>query len=428
MSKGTQAICGKYVLINPYTYVENACVEFDAKVRGVKPYEGLRDAEKNLVITHGLASTHTHLGLYPVRSTLGYGLRLDDWVSTFVWPWEKFLLSNPDVSYVVALVAIVEMLSSGITLFADMHFNEEHVLDAVLRTGIKADLSVAVMSRGVSQDFNESLEANKELVRRVRKLGLPELVRARFGPCTPRLLNPSEFAEVVSTAKREGVGVHAHLAEVPEDEEYLRREWGLSLREFVEYVGLGDGVDTLVAHAIWVQDLTELLAERGIKVSHAPRSNTLLRDGLAPITALLDAGVNVSLGVDVAPTYSIKDDAVFMIGLHYSGGGRALNAEDVLWMASVAGYRALGFGTGELVRGEPADIVVWELSDILPESRVSHIVTSLVMGDAVVRRVVINGHEVYRNCSLTNIRSRELILYRSRLASYLEAFLTSLTS
>ncbi len=428
MSRGTQVICGKYVLINPYTYVENACVEFDTKIRDVKPCEDSSNTGKPLVITHGLASTHTHLGLYPLRSTLGYGLRLDEWVNTFVWPWEKFLLSNPDVSYVTALVAIAEMLSSGITLLADMHFNEERVLDAVLRTGIKADLSVAVMSGGVSQGFNELLEANKELVKRVRKLGLPELVKARFGPCTPRLLNPSEFAEVVSTAKREGVGVHAHLAEVPEDEEYLRRKWGLSMREFVEYVGLGDGVDTLVAHAVWVQSITELLAERGIKVSHAPRSNTLLRDGLAPITALLDAGVNVSLGVDVAPTYSIKDDAAFMIGLHYSGGSRALNAEDVLWMASVAGYRALGFGTGELIRGEPADIVVWELTDTLPESRVSHIVTSLVMGDAVVRRVVINGHEVYRDGSLTSIRSGELISYRNKLASYLEAFLTSLTS
>ncbi len=425
MSKGTQVICGKYVLINPYTYVKDACVEFDTKIRDVKPCENLRNTGKSLVITHGLASTHTHLGLYPVRSTLGYGLRLDDWVNTFVWPWESFLLSNPNASYAAALVAIAEMLSSGITLFADMHLNEEHVLNAVLRTGIKADLSVAVMSGGVFQDFNESLEANRELVNRVRKLGLPELVKARFGPCTPRLLNPSEFAEVVSTARREGVGVHAHLAEVPEDEEYLRKRWGLSLREFVEYVGLGDGVDTLVAHAIWVQNLTELLAERGIKVSHAPRSNTLLRDGLAPITTLLDAGVNVSLGIDVAPTYSIIDDVAFTIGLHYNGGNRALNAEDALWMASVAGYRALGFGTGELVRGEPADIVVWELTDILPESRVSHVVTSLVMGDAIVRRVIINGREVYRDGSLTSVRSEELMLYRSKLASYLEAFLTS---
>ncbi len=425
MSKGTQVVCGKYVFINPYTYVKDACVEFDTKIRDVKTDEDLCNMEKPLVITHGLASTHTHLGLYPVRSTLGYGLRLDDWVNTFAWPWERFLLKNPDASYATALVAIAEMLSSGITLFADMHFNEERVLDAVLRTGIKADLSVAVMNGGVFQSFDDALEANRELVNRVRKLGRPELVRARFGPCTPRLLNPSEFAEVVSAARREGVGVHAHIAEVPEDEEYLRKRWGFSLRDFIEYTGLGDNVDTLVAHAIWVQSLIDILAERGIKVSHAPRSNTLLRDGLAPITILLDAGVNVSLGIDVAPTYSVIDDAAFTIGLHYSGGDQALSAEDALWMASVAGYRALGFGTGELTRGEPADIVVWELTDVLPEGRVSHVVTNLVMGKAVVRKVIINGCEVYKGTSLTNVQPTELIRCKSRLANYLEAFLTS---
>jgi len=425
MSKGTQVICGKYVLINPYTYVKDACVEFDAKIRDVKPCENPRNTGKPLVITHGLASTHTHLGLYPVRSTLGYGLRLDDWVDTFAWPWERFLLRNPEATYAAALVAIDEMLSSGITLFADMHFNEERVLDAVLKTGIKADLSVAVMNGGVFQDFDDALEANKELVNKVRKLGRPELVRARFGPCTPRLLNPSEFAEVVSTARKEGVGVHAHVAEVPEDEEYLRKKWGFSLRDFVEYVGLGDNVDTLIAHAIWVQNLVDILAERGVKVSHAPRSNTLLRDGLAPITTLLDTGVNVSLGIDVAPTYSIIDDAAFTIGLHYSGSSHALSAEDVLWMASVAGYRALGFGTGELIRGEPADIVVWELTDVLPEGRVSHVVTNLVMGKAVVRKVIINGCEVYRETSMTNLQPSELVDYKKKLLNYLEVFLIS---
>ncbi len=424
MSKGTQAICGKYVFVNPYTYVKDACVEFDTKIRDVKPCENPHAVGDSLVITHGLTSTHTHLGLYPIRTTLGYGLGLDDWVNTFAWPWEKFLLSNPEASYVTALAAIAEMLSSGITLFADMHFNEEYVLDAVLKVGIKADLSVAVMGGGISQDFSESLEANKELVNRIKRLGLPELVRARFGPCTPRLLSPPEFAEVVSVARKEGVGIHAHLAEVPEDEEYLRREWGLSLKEFIEYVDLGS-TDTLVAHGVWVQNAIDVLAERGIKVSHPPRSNTLLRDGVAPITALIDAGVSVSLGIDVAPTYSVVDDAAFAIGLHYHGGSRALSAEDVLWMASVAGYRALGFGTGELVRGEPADLVVWELSNVLPEGKVSHIVTDLVMGGARVHRVIINGHEVYRDGSLTGVSKSELRSCKDKLASYLEAFLAS---
>ncbi|MEM4686242.1 MAG: hypothetical protein QXY67_01960, partial [Zestosphaera sp.] len=93
-------VCGDYVVINPYLWLSKACVRFDTRIKEV--YAAPETAEKPdrvKIITHGMATTHTHLGLYPIRNTVVSGMNLDDWVKNFVWGWERFLRENPEVSY-----------------------------------------------------------------------------------------------------------------------------------------------------------------------------------------------------------------------------------------------------------------------------------------------------------------------------------------
>jgi len=390
-------VCGNYVVLNPYVWLKNACVVFKERIEDIYPLgsevgEGL----KNTVVTHGLASTHTHLGLYQIRLSVSEGLPLDEWVKLRVWPWEKFLRRNPQLTYYVALNALKELLKSGVTLVADMHFNEFWVYKALTDVGVKGDLSVAIMDGGVFENFEEGLEENLDLSRRASD---PK-VRVRLGPCTPRLLTPLQYKEVVETAEELGLGIHTHIAEVLDDELWLKSRYGMSLRDFAHYVGLGN-VDTLAAHVVWGESLIEFLSSKEVKVSHPPRSNTLLGDGRAPIKSYLKNGVRVSLGVDVAPTYSLVDDMKSYLVLHYEGEGIP-QTHEAFKIATVNGYQDLGFGSGELILKEPADVVVWELPKDVSKVGLNPI-SSIVWGGAKVKEVYVNGVKVFEEGNLINV-------------------------
>ncbi len=398
-------VCGRYVIINPYTFVENACVEFSDRIKEIYEEDPIPEDFKNTIVSHGLPSTHTHLGLYPIRYSLLTRLELDDWVKGYVWPWERLIINNPELSYYSSILALAELVRSGVTAVADMHFNEDKVLRAAMDAGVRVDLSVAIMSRGVFHDIDEPLKQNKALVRLASDPDLREWVKVRYGPCTPRLLTPDEFAEVVSKAVDDGVGIHTHLAEVPEDEEYLVRNYGLTLGDFIDYVGLSR-VNALVAHAIWVHGAIDRLARAdGVTLIHSPRSNTLLRDGVMPVSSLIDSGVSLSLGVDVAPTYSVIDEMNFMLGLHYQGDS-GVSPEDVLSMC-LNGYRSMGFGSGILEEGEVSDLVVWSLvNHVINGCAVINPSATIVLGLARVRDVIIGGKYVVKEGEMLTLRNK----------------------
>jgi 5-methylthioadenosine/S-adenosylhomocysteine deaminase len=410
-------ICADFVVISPYKWIRNACVSFNTEVKEVEVVRGKLDKSRDdpvKIITHGMASAHTHLGLYPIRSTTALGLNLDNWVSMYAWPWERFLRENPDASYFTSIKAMKELLSGGVTAFADMHLNETSVARAANIVGLRADLSVAIMDGGVFNSYEEALDENLKLIKMSHSY---PLINARLGPCTPRLLKPKDFKNIVDIAREEGVGLHTHLAEVEEDLLWLRKKWGMSLREFINYVGM-DSVDVLVAHSIWISQAIDLIRNaRSMWIVHTPRSNIGLGDGVTPIVPLLRDEGRVSIGVDVAPTYSLQHDMIALQSLHY-GGGRPLQPELILSLATEGGYRALKIGSGDLVPGEPADIIVWETNDAIVQSPIPEI----TWGNAKVSEAFVSGIKVYSNGKLTRVKNLDEV--NAKYLEFLNLFLT----
>ena len=375
-------------MLNPHVWLPQACIRFNNRIKEIYTTSGsLREAGDVRIITHGMGTTHTHLGLYPIRSTVVSGLNLDSWVENFVWGWEKFLRENPEVSYYTSLLAINELLSSGVTAFADMHVNEEMVYRAVLESGVKADLSTPIMDRGVFENYEEALEENLNLL----KVVSDPKVKVRLGPCTPRLLSPSVFREVVELARERGLGIHTHLAEVFEDLVWLRSKYSMSLRDFIRFVGL-EKVNTIVAHAVWAEEVTDLLSASNFIISHAPRTNVLLSAGKAPVRSYLRNQSNLTIGVDVAPTYDIREDLRAYTLLHYEGEG-SLNTQEAFSLVTTVAYRGLGFGKGELIEGEDADIVVWSVKEPI----IRNPVALIIWGNSVVEEAYVSGSLVFSN-------------------------------
>ena len=62
-----------------------------------------------------------------------------------------------------------------------------------------------------------------------------------------------------------------------------------------------------MAHFIYpTRHEMELIKERGVTISHCPQSNGNVAAGIPPIRQLLDLGVKVGLGSDIAGGYSVS--------------------------------------------------------------------------------------------------------------------------
>ena len=88
-------------------------------------------------------NTHCHAAMTLFR---GYGedLPLQRWLEERIFPAEDRL--TPNSVYVATKWAIAEMLRGGVASFSDMYMFEDSVAEAVLETGIKANLSRSIVS------------------------------------------------------------------------------------------------------------------------------------------------------------------------------------------------------------------------------------------------------------------------------------------
>lgn len=126
------------------------------------------------------------------------------------------------------------------------------------------------------------------------------------------------------------------------------------------------GPDVVLAHAVHLDEAEiAAIAASGTSVAHCPASNLKLGSGIAPIPALLAAGVVIGLGTD-GPASSNDLDLFAVMRLTalihkgVSGDATTMTAHQVLRAATIGGATLLGAGDslGSLEVGKQADVVV----------------------------------------------------------------------
>ncbi len=147
----------------------------------------------------------------------------------------------------------------------------------------------------------------------------------------------------------------------------------------------------------------ELLAEIGTGVIHCPASNMKLASGMAPVERLREAGVTVGLGTDGAASnndLSMLDEArdAAMLGKLAADDASAVPAEAVVEMMTRGSADAVGFDSGRLEVGAPADLAVIDLEQphlTPPHDLVSHLAYAAAAAD--VRHTVCDGRVLMRD-------------------------------
>jgi cytosine/adenosine deaminase-related metal-dependent hydrolase len=279
------------------------------------------------------------------------------------------------------------------------------------------------MDLGVSQgglppdDLVEDADvvlADTERLAGLHEPGPGARVQIAVAPCSPFSVTKRLMLESAALARRLGLRLHTHLAETVEEDAYCRVLHGCTPVEYLAKLGwLGD--DVWCAHCVHLSDDDiGRFAEAGTGVAHCPTSNLRLGAGIAPVRAMLDAGVAVGLGVDGSASNERGDLCLevkqALLVARGRGGPGAMTAREALRLATRGGAAVLGRSDiGAIEHGRCADIAVWPV-DRLELAGADDPVAALVLaGPQRVDRLFVGGEEVAEGGRLLRADEAEIV-------------------
>lgn len=366
----------------------------------VEPGEATIDAT-DCVVYPAWVNTHHHLFQSLLKGEpQGLNATLTPWLAAT--PYRFRAGFDAQRFRLAARIGLVELALSGCGTVADhnylyypgMPFDASAILfDEADRLGLRF-----VLCRG-GATLTRQLEAELPLALRPETLDayLTDLERLAAvyhdpapdafhrvvaAPTTPLFaMRPAELIDTVHIARRLGLRLHSHLSETVHYQDAAHSQHGLSPIGFAQQVGFL-GPDVWFAHLVKLDaDEIALLGATGTGIAHCPQSNGRLASGIAPVRALEDAGVVVSIGVDGAGSNEAADmisevhaawlmqrarggeaAAAMCRGGAGEAGARDASVEDVVRWGTAGGAQVLGLDRiGRLEPGMAADLAIYAL-------------------------------------------------------------------
>ncbi len=400
------------------------------------------DARGQVVIP-GLVNTHHHFYQTLTRAVpAAQDAELFTWLKTLYPIWAKL---TPEMAYVSTQTAMAELLLSGCTTSSDHLYlfpngvRLDDTIEAAREIGMRFHAARGAMSVGASkgglppdsvvEDEAAILADTQRLIARWHDPKRHAMQRIVVAPCSPFSVSRELMRDAALLAREQGVSLHTHLAENDNDIAYTREKFGCTPAEYAEQLGWV-GPDVWHAHCVKLDAAgIALFASTGTGVAHCPGSNMRLASGIAPIRAMRDAGVPVSIAVDG----SASNDSGHMLGEARLAlllqrvahgpveGPSALTAREVLEIATLGGAQVLGRDDiGALAPGMSADLACVPLDDIGVAGALHDPLAALFFCHVPrVAHTVVDGRIVVRDGRLTTLGLPALLERHNRLAAQL---------
>ena len=291
--------------------VENGyLVAVDGVIEGV--YETLpekfagcevEDCGKNLIL-QTFSDMHLHAPQYAMLG-MGMDMPLIDWLNTYTFPTEAHF-ADPEVARPIYKKLAAELVSNGTTrvvMFSSLHRESTLVLmDELEKAGVTGYVGKVNMDRNGGENYQETTqESMDETVKWIEQCDFEHVkpvITPRFTPtCTNELM---EFLGKLAAEK--DLPIQSHLSEntgeiawVKELHPDCQQYW----ETYAKYNMWNDR--TVMAHCVWSDERErKAIKDAGVWVCHCASSNEDLISGYAPIRVMLDEGVRVVLGSDIA--------------------------------------------------------------------------------------------------------------------------------
>ena len=357
---------------------------------------------------------------------------LFDWLTYLYDIWQHL---DEEAVYYASMLAMGELLKTGCTTSADHHYLYPQEVDgdivgiqfkAADNLGMRFAPTRGSMSLGkkdgglppdsVVQTEDEILADCERVIGRYHDDSELSMRRISLAPCSPFSVTEELLRATADLARRYGVGLHTHLAETKDENEFCHRMYGRRPLELMKDCGFM-GPDVSFAHGIYFND-NELrqLAESGTHIAHCPTSNMRLGSGICRVTEMLPLGINVALAVDGSASNDSSDmlgeirNALLLQRVHYGAG--AVTTLDVVKMATENGARLLGFeNIGTLGEGRAADLAVFNIGKMEYSGALSDPLAALVFSgyNHGTEYTIVNGRIAVDQGRLTGFDEVELM-------------------
>ncbi len=391
------------------------------------------------VLMPGLVNTHHHMYQTLTRAVRpAQDCELFGWLQTLYPIWARL---TPQMLHVSTQIAMAELLLSGCTTSSDHLYlfpggcRLDDTLHAAAEVGMRFHAARGAMSVGVSQGGlppDEVVEREADILRDTQRLietfHDPQryaMQRIVVAPCSPFSVSRELMRDAALLAREHQVHLHTHLAENDNDIQYTREKFGCTPAEYAEQLGWL-GPDVWHAHCVKLDAAgIRLFAATGTGVAHCPGSNMRLGSGIAPIRAMRDAGVPVSLAVDGSASndsgHLLAEARLALLLQRVGGGATAMPAREMLEIATLGGAQVLGRDDiGALAPGMAADLVGVPLNEVgLAGAGDDPLAALLFCQVPRVALNVVNGRVVVRDGRLQTLDLEALVRTHRRLSTEL---------
>ena len=217
------------------------------------------------LIVQSFADLHLHAPQYPMLG-MGMDLPLLDWLNAYAFPTEA-RFADPDYARTVYRQLAQELAAHGTTrvcMFSSLHTDATLILMAELeRAGITGYVGKVNMDRNAA---------------------------------------PGVLEETTEESMRETLPVQSHLSENSAEMKWVRQLHPDCRQYWETYAKYGLWNErTVMAHCVWSDSRErQAMKDAGVTVVHCADSNQNICSGIAPVRVMLDEGLKVALGSDIA--------------------------------------------------------------------------------------------------------------------------------